>query len=50
MGKSECFMRTIQRRLSLKLKTFSEYSSEFLKFKLNFEHFEKKSSLLADLF
>ena len=35
-------MRGIQIQLSQKQKSFSEFIVEFLKFRLNFEHFEKK--------
>ena len=33
-----------------KEKEFSEYFSAILKSRLNFEHFEKKMTLIADLF
>ena len=32
----------IQMQLSQKQKTFSEFFAEFLKFRLNFEHFDRK--------
>ena len=40
----------IQILLSQKQKTFSEFGSAFLKFTLNFEHFQKKINLIADVF
>ena len=36
--------------LSQKQKTFSSFLSAFLKSNLNFEHFEKKMALIADVF
>ena len=36
--------------LSQKQKTFSEFFSEFLKSALNFEHFQTKINLIADVF
>ena len=36
--------------LSQKQKTFSEFFSAFLKSTLNFEHFQKKMTLIADVF
>ena len=35
-------MEPIQMQLSRKQKTFSEFFGNFLKFRLNFEHFQKK--------
>ena len=35
-------MEPIQIQLSRKQKTFSEFFANFLKFRLNFEHFQKK--------
>ena len=35
-------MEPIQMQLSRKQKTFSEFFANFLKFRLNFEHFQKK--------
>ena len=43
-------LQPIQILLSQKQKTFSEFCSPFLKSKLNFEHFEKKINLIADIF
>ena len=40
----------IQILLSQKQKTFSEFFSAFLKCTLNFEHFQKKMTLIADVF
>ena len=40
----------IQIRLSQKQKTFSQFFSAFLKSTLNFEHFQKKITLIADVF
>ena len=40
----------IQILLSQKQKTFSEFFSPFLKYTLNFEHFETKMTLIADVF
>ena len=41
---------TIQIRLSQKQKTFSEFFYAFLKSTLNFEHFQKNMTFLADVF
>ena len=43
-------LQPIQILLSQKQKTFSESFSGFLKSTLNFEHFEKKINLIADIF
>ena len=40
----------IQILLSQKQKTFSQFGSAFLKSILNFEHFQKKINLVADVF
>ena len=40
----------IQIRLSEKQKTFFDFFSAFLKSTLNFEHFEKKMTLIANVF
>ena len=40
----------IQILLSHKQKTFSEFFSAVLKSTLNFEHFQKKMTLIADIF
>ena len=43
-------MQPIQILLSQKQKTFSQFFSAFLKSNLNFEHFEKKMTVIADVF
>ena len=43
-------MHTIQMHLSQKQKTFSEFFSPFFKSALNFEHFQKKMTLIAYVF
>ena len=43
-------LQPIQILLSQKQKTFSEFLSPFLKSTLNFEHFQKKINLIADVF
>ena len=43
-------LQTLQILLSQKQKTFSEFFSAFLKSTLNFEHFQKKMTLIADVF
>ena len=43
-------LQPIQILLSQKQKTFSQFCSGFLKSTLNFEHFEKKINLIADIF
>ena len=43
-------LQPIQILLSQKQKTFSEFFYGFLKSTLNFEHFEKKINLIADIF
>ena len=40
----------IQKLLSQKQKTFSQFFSAFLKSTLNFKHFQKKMTLIADVF
>ena len=40
----------IQILLSQKQKTFSQFGYPFLKSTLNFEHFQKKINLIADVF
>ena len=42
--------QTIRILLSQKQRTFSQFFSRFLKSTLTFEHFEKKMTLLADVF
>ena len=43
-------MQPIKIHLSQKQKTFSQFGSAFLKSTLNFEHFQKKINLIADVF
>ena len=43
-------MHTIQMHLSQKQKNFSEFFSAFFKSALNFEHFQKKMSLITYVF
>ena len=43
-------MQTIQMHLSQKQNIFSEFSSAFFKSALNFEHFQKKTTLMAYVF
>ena len=43
-------LQPIQILLSQKQKTFSQFFSPFLKSTLNFEHFQKKINLIADIF
>ena len=43
-------MHTIQMHLSQKEKIFSQFFSEFFKSALNFEHFQKKMTLIAYVF
>ena len=43
-------LQPIQILLSHKQKTFSEFFSAFLKSTLNFEHFQRKIKLIADVF
>ena len=43
-------LQTLQILLSQKQKTFSEFFSAFLKSILNFEQFQKKMTLIADVF
>ena len=40
----------IQRHLCQKQKTFSHFFSAFLKPTINFEHFQQKMTLIADVF
>ena len=46
----ENLTQPIQILLSQKRKTFSQFFSAFLKSTLNFEHFQKKITLIAELF
>ena len=42
--------RPIQMQLSQRQKTFSGFIAAFLKARLNFEHFQKKMTLITDVF
>ena len=44
------WMQTIQKHLSQKRKLFFLLFATFFKFGLNFEHFQKKMTLLANVF
>ena len=44
------WMQTIQMHLSAKLKILSELFCEFFEYVLNFEHFQKKMTLIAYVF
>ena len=44
------WMQTIQKHLSQKENIFSTFFSAFFEFALNFEHFEKKMTLMAYVF
>ena len=44
------WMQTIQMHLSQKQKNFSEFFSAFFESELNFEHFQKKMTLIAYVF
>ena len=44
------WMQTIQMHLSQKQKNFSEFFSAFFECELNFEHFQKKMTLIAYVF
>ena len=46
----ENLTQPIQVLLSQKQKTFFQFFSAFLKFTLNFEHFQKKMTLIPDVF
>ena len=46
----ENLTQPIQILFSQKQKTFSQFLSAFLKSTLNFEHFQKKITLIAELF
>ena len=43
-------MDTIQMHLSQKEKAFSDFFAAFFEFALNFEHFQKKMTLIAYVF
>ena len=46
----ENWMQTIQMHLPEKVKIFSEFFAAFFKSALNFEHFQKKMTLIAYVF
>ena len=46
----ENWMQTIQTHLSQKQKAFSLFFSAFFEYALNFEHFQKKMTLIAYVF
>ena len=48
--KRDNLMQPVKMHLSQKQKRFSEYSCPFLKGTLNFEHFQKKMTLMAYVF
>ena len=50
LPKRDNLMQPIRLELSQKLKTFSEFFLPFSKSSLNFEHFQKKTTLIAYLF
>ena len=43
-------MQTVQMHLPQKQKIFSQFFAAFCKFALNFEHFQKKITLIAYVF
>ena len=49
-GNKENLQLPIQRQLSEKLKTFSQFFIAYLEFALNLVHFEKIMSLMAQIF
>ena len=50
LNSKDKWMETIQMPLSQKQKIFSEFFSAFFKSALNFEHFQKKITLIAYVF
>ena len=50
LNKKDKWMQTIQMNLSQKAKIFSEFFSAFFESALNFEHFQKKMTLIAYVF
>ena len=44
------WMQTIQMHLFQKQNLFSQFFSAFFEYALNFEHFQKKMNLIADVF
>ena len=50
LNSKDKWMQTIQNHLSQKQKFFSEFFSPFFESALNFEHFQKKMTLIAYVF
>ena len=50
LSSREKWMQTIQKHLSEKQKSFSQFFAAFFKFGLNFEHFQTKMTLMAYVF
>ena len=50
LNSKDKWMETIQMLLSRKEKNFPEFFSSFFEFALNFEHFQKKMTLMAYVF
>ena len=50
LSNRDILMTPIHMQLSQKLKTFCECFAAFSKSRLDFEHFQKKMTLIADLF
>ena len=50
LNSKDKLMKTIQMLWSQKQNIFSEFSSAFFKSALNFEHFQKKTTLIAYVF
>ena len=48
--KRDKLRQKIQMQVSEKQKTFSQFFSSILKSRFNFKHFEKKMSVIAELF
>ena len=47
---SDNWMQTIKMHLSQKQKVFSQFFAAFFEYALNFEHFQKKMTLIAYVF
>ena len=50
LNSKDKWMQTIQMHFSQKQNIFSEFFSVFLESALNFEHFQKKMTLIANVF
>ena len=48
--RSDNWMQTIKKHLSQKQKVFSQFFGAFFEYALNFEHFQKKMTLIAYVF